>query len=105
MTATTPTAEAVREALHDVLDPEFPISVIDLGLIRGVEVEGGVVRIRLTFTSLGCPCSDLIRDDIRDRVMQLPGVEGVEIEEVFGLWSREDISAAGLKTLKVIGVS
>jgi metal-sulfur cluster biosynthetic enzyme len=60
-----PSPDRVREALGEVMDPEFPVSVVDLGLVRSVDVEDGVVRIGLTFTSLGCPCTELIKDLLR----------------------------------------
>jgi metal-sulfur cluster biosynthetic enzyme len=87
------------------MDPEFPISVVDLGLVRSVDVDAGEVRIGLTFTSLGCPCTEVIRDDVHERVQALGGVTAVEIEEVFHRWSRADISEGGLRTLRVHGVS
>ena len=97
-------AADVREALVDVLDPEYPISIVDLGLVRGVSVEGTTAHVKITYTSLGCPCTGLIQGDIRDRLLQLEGVETVEIEEVFEPWTRRDISTKGLKVLQESGV-
>ncbi|MDR5689983.1 MAG: metal-sulfur cluster assembly factor [Armatimonadota bacterium] len=99
-----PTAEQVRQVLRSVLDPEYPVSVVDLGLVRGVEVQGGVVRVRLTFTSLGCPCVELIQEDVRRAVLQLDGVEDVVVEQVFEPWSRQHISPEGLRRLREVGV-
>lgn len=99
-----PTPETVREALHDVLDPEYPVSVVDLGLIRDIEVdETGRVRVSITYTSLGCPCTDLIKEDVRARVLAVAGVEDVVVEDVFDRWSRSDISARGLRVLQSVG--
>ncbi len=99
------TESEVVSALRDVRDPEFPISVVDLGLIQGVEVsEGGVVSVKVCFTSLGCPCTDLIMEDIEARLRALDGVRDVTVEEGFGRWSRERISREGLRTLQVLGV-
>ncbi len=99
-----PTADQVREVLRGVLDPEYPVSLVDLGLVRGVEVAGGVVRVKLTFTSLGCPCVDLIQEDVRRAVQRLEGVEQVVVEQVFEPWSRADISPEGLRRLREVGV-
>lgn len=99
-----PTVEQVRAALKEVLDPEYPVSVVDLGLIRGVEVDGSTVRVRITYTSLGCPCTELIQDDIRRRLLQMEGVEAVEIEQVYEPWTRRDISPEGVIRLREIGV-
>ncbi len=102
--AAVPTVEEVRRALGEVLDPEYPISIVDMGLIRGVEVEGGRVRVRMTYTSMGCPCMDMIQDDVRERLLRLPGVERVELEVVWEPWSRKHISAEGWKGLRRVGV-
>lgn len=99
-----PTAKQVLDALRDVLDPEYPVSVVDLGLVRGVEVQDGVVWVRITFTSLGCPCVELIQEDIRRAVLTLEGVRQVVVEQVFEPWSRAHISPEGLRRLRDVGV-
>jgi metal-sulfur cluster biosynthetic enzyme len=96
--------EDVREALKEVLDPEYPVSLVDLGLIRGIEVEGSTARIKLTYTCMGCPATDMIQDDIRDRLLRMDGIGEVEIEEVWDSWSRKNISEKGLMQLRNVGV-
>ncbi len=99
-------AEArIRAALAEVLDPEYPVSLVDLGLVRGIEIDGSAVRVDIAYCSLGCPCIALIEDDIRERLLQLDGVEEVEVREVFDEWSRRYVSAKGLKLLRVSGVA
>lgn len=98
------TAEDVREALREVLDPEYPISVVDMGLIRGVAVDGATVRVRMTYTTMGCPCMEMIQDDVRARLLALAGVERVEIEVVWEPWSRRHISEEGWRGLQQVGV-
>ncbi len=100
----TRTNEEVRDALREVLDPEYPVSLVDLGLIRGIEVDGSTARIKLTYTCMGCPATDMIQDDIRDRLLQMDGIEEVEIEEVWDSWSRKNISKKGLIQLQKVGV-
>lgn len=97
-------AADVQAALVEVLDPEYPISIVDLGLVRGVSVDGTTAHVKITYTSLGCPCTELIQGDIRDRLLQVEGVETVEIEEVFEPWTRRDISLKGLKLLQESGI-
>lgn len=99
------TEALVRSALAEVLDPEYPVSVLDLGLVRGVELAGSSVRVDIAYCSLGCPCIALIEDDIRECLLQLEGIESVEIREVFDRWSRRDISRKGLKILRASGVA
>ncbi len=104
MAKTTAASEEVRDALREVLDPEYPISLVDLGLIRGIEVDGGRVRIKLTYTCMGCPAMDMIQDDVRERLLDMEGVEEVDIEVVWDTWSRKDITPLGKKQLKKVGV-
>jgi metal-sulfur cluster biosynthetic enzyme len=100
------TTEArVFSALTEVLDPEYPVSVVDLGLVRGVEVDGSKVRVDVAYCSLGCPCIELIEDDIRERLLRLEDVDDVEVREVFDRWTRRDISARGLQVLRTSGVA
>ena len=98
------TKEEVRDALGEVLDPEYPISLVDLGLIRGIEVSGSRVHIKLTYTCMGCPAMDMIQDDVRERILEMEGINEVEIEVVWPTWSKNDITPLGRKQLKDVGV-
>ena len=97
-------AEEARDALREVFDPEYPVSLVDLGLIRGVEVEGAKAKIKLTYTCLGCPAMDMIQDDVSDRLLEMDGIDEVDIEVVWETWSRKDITLLGRKQLKDVGV-
>lgn len=101
-------AERCHRALYDVSDPEFPISVVDLGLIYGVETgdEGASVTVRLSFTATACPCMDFIKWDIRERLLEEPGVERVEIEVTWDPpWTTSRITERGRRILQRAGVS
>jgi metal-sulfur cluster biosynthetic enzyme len=104
----SPPADPVAAAwacLHEVLDPEIPISLVDLGLIYGVTVNGSTVRVRLTYTATGCPCMSFIREDIRERLLREHWIDGVELDEVWDPpWTRERISERGRTLLKTMGV-
>lgn len=99
-------AEAgVWDLLREVLDPELPISLVDLGLIYGVQVDGTSVTVDLTFTATACPCMEFIREDIRDRILREPWMDAVEIREVWDPpWTRDLISDRGRKQLRDLGV-
>ena len=99
-----PTEAEVREALRDVEDPEFPISVVDLGLVRGIEVQDAAVRVKMTFTSVACPCTHMIAEDVRERIRAFDDVRDVEVEEVFEAWSRDDVSPEGRMILATLAV-
>jgi metal-sulfur cluster biosynthetic enzyme len=105
-TAPADPVAAAWEALGEVLDPEIPISLVELGLVSGVEHEGGVVRVDITFTATACPCMEFIREDITDRLEQEPWIREVRIEEVWSPpWTTERISPEGRRKLRTLGVS
>jgi metal-sulfur cluster biosynthetic enzyme len=95
----------VRAALAEVLDPELPVSIVDLGLVRSIAVHGATVRVGITFTSIACPCTDVLREDVEARLRRLDGVAHVEVEEVFETWSREDMTEDGRLALLALGVT
>ena len=99
------TSEEVLAALAEVEDPELPVGIVDLGLVRSVAVDGDAVRVGITFTSIACPCTDLLSEDIQARLGRLDGVGSVEVEELFEPWSREDVSEEGRIALLALGVS
>ena len=100
------TCPALWDALRDVMDPELPISVVDMGLIVDLTQHDGIVEIKLTFTAMGCPAMDFIMDDIRARLMQEPGVEEVQIEIVWDpVWTKARLSEEGIEIMRTWGVS
>jgi metal-sulfur cluster biosynthetic enzyme len=102
MSASVADLEAALRAVHD---PEYPISVLDMGLIRGLDLDGATARVRLTYTSMGCPCKEMIADDVRDALLAVPGVDAVAVEEVFEPWSHRDLSRRARTTLTELGVT
>ena len=105
-TAPTDPLAAAWEALGEVLDPEIPISLVELGLIYGLDYEDGVVRVEITFTATACPCMEFIREDITDRLEQESWIREVRIEEVWSPpWTTDRISPEGRRKLRTLGVS
>jgi metal-sulfur cluster biosynthetic enzyme len=97
---------ALWAALHEVEDPEFPMSIVDLGLIVDLKRVGPVVALKITFTAMGCPCIDMILDDVRRRLGQEPGVEQVEIEVVWSpAWSKARLTEPGREIMQWGGVA
>ena len=93
-------------ALAEIQDPEMPVSLVDLGLIYGIEVEGSSVSVDLTFTAMGCPASELILEDVRDRLLAEPGVEEVLVRIVWDPpWTAARLTPAGRDALEAWGLS
>lgn len=94
------------QALADVEDPEWPVSVVDMGLIYGLRFVDGRVMIELTFTAMGCPCMEFIIGDIRLRLLQEPQVTEVTMEIVWDPpWTRRRLTPKGIEKLKAWGIS
>ncbi|MGH7480607.1 MAG: metal-sulfur cluster assembly factor [Longimicrobiales bacterium] len=96
----------VWDALREVMDPELPVSVVDLGLIVDVRRRGARVDIELTYTATGCPCMAFIRHDIEERVRAVSDVEEVRIHEVWSpAWTRARMTPRARAALKAAGVA
>jgi ring-1,2-phenylacetyl-CoA epoxidase subunit PaaD len=95
--------EEVWAALEEIADPEIPVvSLVDLGVIRDVAVEGRRVRVELTPTFLGCPALDAMQRALGERVAAL-GAEP-EIRVVLDdSWSTDRITPAGREKLRAAG--
>jgi ring-1,2-phenylacetyl-CoA epoxidase subunit PaaD len=97
------TAERVWEALAEVPDPEIPvISLVDLGVVRDVEVEDGRVRVEFTPTFLGCPAVDVMRDRMEEAVRKLGGEPQIDVV-LDDSWSTDRITPAGREKLRESG--
>jgi metal-sulfur cluster biosynthetic enzyme len=78
------TAEQVRAALRLVIDPEIGINIVDLGLVYGVEVADGNVRIDLTMTTAACPLGEHLTSSAEATVwQQVPGIRSVDVQLVW----------------------
>jgi metal-sulfur cluster biosynthetic enzyme len=78
-----PSTEEVEEALTNVIDPELGLDFVELGLIYGVEVDGGRVHVTFTLTSPGCPIGPQVSEQIEEFVSELEDVESVESSMTF----------------------
>jgi ring-1,2-phenylacetyl-CoA epoxidase subunit PaaD len=101
------TPAAIWAALEDVKDPEIPpVSVVDMGMVKQVQVDGGQVLVEMMPTFVGCPALDIIRKSVTTRLLQVEGVEGVEVKFVFDPpWTSERITEQGRERLKSFGIA
>lgn len=97
------TAADVREALHQVIDPELGIDVIDLGLVYGIEIdELGRAIITMTLTTPACPLTDLIEDECASTLAGL--VEEFRIDWIWQpRWTMDKITPEGRDQLAALG--
>jgi ring-1,2-phenylacetyl-CoA epoxidase subunit PaaD len=99
-------AKEIWQALIGVMDPEIPVvSVVDMGIVRDVEVNPDGVVVTMTPTFAGCPALDVMRRDIEAAVRRL-GVEQVTVHTTLNPpWSTEWISEAGREKLRQFGLA
>jgi ring-1,2-phenylacetyl-CoA epoxidase subunit PaaD len=97
------TADEVWAALEEIPDPEIPvISLVDLGVIRAVRVEGAQVRIEFTPTFLGCPALEAMTRALEEAVTALGAEPEVAVIQDDS-WSTDRISNAGREKLREAG--
>jgi metal-sulfur cluster biosynthetic enzyme len=98
--------DSLWAALAEVQDPEMPVNLVDLGVIYGLKEQDGVVDVDLTFTAMGCPASDFILDDVRERLLQEAGVSEVRINVVWDPpWTVSLMTQAGRDALEAWGLA
>jgi ring-1,2-phenylacetyl-CoA epoxidase subunit PaaD len=97
------TAEQVWAALDEIPDPEIPVvSLVDLGVIRSVDVQAGHVHVELTPTFLGCPALEAMKRALEETVSALGAAPEVEVIQDDS-WSTDRITPAGREKLRAAG--
>jgi metal-sulfur cluster biosynthetic enzyme len=98
--------EKLWAALAEVQDPEMPINLVDLGVIYGVSEHDGMVEVDLTFTAMGCPASDFILEDVRERLLREKGVREVRVNVVWNPpWTVARMTQEGRDALEAWGLA
>lgn len=99
-------ATKIRQALGEVMDPELPISILDMGLIYDVRTHAQVVEVDLTFTAIACPAMTMIIDDVREKLESLPGVTSAQINVVWNPpWTKTRLTPQGREVLHSLGIA
>ena len=90
----------VRDALREVMDPELGISLVDLGLIYGIEVAGEKVSVKMTFTTPACPMVHFLVSSVENAVKKIGGVNEVDVQLVWDPpWTPDRMSDTGKEKL------
>jgi ring-1,2-phenylacetyl-CoA epoxidase subunit PaaD len=97
------TEAAVWDALAEIPDPEIPvISLVELGVVKDVAIDGDRVRIEFTPTFMGCPALDTMRTQMEEAVTALGGAPQVDVL-LDDSWSTDKITPAGREKLREAG--
>ncbi len=98
-------AEQVRNSLKECMDPEVPLSIIDMGLIYGIDIsENNDVKIKMTMTTKGCPLHDTMVEDVTRYTKKVPGVNNVQVDIVWDPpWTKDKMSDEAKAMMQKMG--
>ena len=101
----TVNVENVRDSLKNCMDPEVPLSIIDMGLIYGIDItENNDVNIKMTMTTKGCPLHETMVDDVKRYAKKVSGVNNVDVEIVWDPpWTMDKMSDEAKAKMKKMG--
>ena len=101
----TVNVEDVRTSLKQCMDPEVPLSIVDMGLIYGIDVnENNDVNIKMTMTTQGCPLHETMVDDVKRYAKKISGVNIVNVEIVWDPpWTMDKMSDEAKAMMKKMG--
>ena len=105
-TVTLPSKEDIVEALEAVHDPHVPVSLRRMGMLRDIEIDAdGDVKVQVCIPCMGCPGVGMLRENVREAVLSVPGVKNVAVEEGWHLpWSRDMIDPDDQEQLRASGI-
>ena len=97
--------EHVRDSLKKCMDPEVPLSIVDMGLIYGIDVtKNNDVNIKMTMTTKGCPLHETMVDDVKRYAKKVSGVNNVDVEIVWDPpWTMDKMSDEAKAMMKTMG--
>lgn len=104
------TQEEVLTALKECYDPEIPVNIVDMGLIYEIRVKPSdvpnsgseQVEVEMTLTAPGCPSSAYISDQVKQRLLRMPGVDSATVNIVwYPQWTPERLSAEARQQLGI----
>ena len=101
----TVNVEHVRDSLKKCMDPEVPLSIVDMGLIYGIDItENNDVNIKMTMTTKGCPLHETMVDDVKRYAKKVSGVNNVDVEIVWDPpWTMDKMSDTAKAMMKTMG--
>jgi metal-sulfur cluster biosynthetic enzyme len=102
---TPPKEEKIREVLKECYDPEIPVNIVDLGLIREIRIQDdGDVFVNMTLTAVGCPVTDWMQMTVQEKVQSVDGVNHARVEIGFDPpWDPTQLTDEGRDMLQAMG--
>ena len=99
------TIDQVRSSLKQCMDPEVPLSIVDMGLVYGIDIsDNNDVNIKMTMTTKGCPLHDTMVDDVKRYTKKVPGVNNVQVDIVWDPpWTKDKMSDEAKAMMQKMG--
>ena len=97
--------EQIIDAIRTIRDPELPINIHDLGLIREISIQDGIVTIKMTLTTPNCPVADLMPSQVFEKVAMIEGVTSANVSLVWEpQWTVADLTKRGKAELELLDI-
>tara|TARA_B100001057_G_scaffold254427_1_gene254675 strand:- start:6726 stop:7022 length:297 start_codon:yes stop_codon:yes gene_type:complete len=94
--------EKIINEIRKIYDPELPVNIYELGLIYDIQVNEKKIKIKMTLTTPNCPVAESLPKEVKEGVMQVEGVEDVDLELVWDPpWSKDMMSDAAKLELNI----
>jgi len=95
------------ELLQEVKDPEIPvISMVEMGMIHRVQAEGGIVKVEVLPTFVGCPALEIMKKNITEKLAEAEGIEEVKVDFIYDpAWTSDRIALEARDKLRSFGIA
>ena len=96
--------EKIVEELKRIYDPEIPVNIYDLGLFYDIFIENlNTAKVKMTLTSPNCPVAESLPQEVKDAIMQVEGIEKVDLDVVWDPpWDKDMMSEAAKLELNLV---
>ena len=87
--------EKIIEEIRKIYDPEVPVNIYELGLIYDIKIEKDLAKVKMTLTTPNCPVAESLPQEVKDSIMQVEGIEKVDLDLVWDPpWNKDMMSEA-----------
>tara|TARA_B100001094_G_C18094833_1_gene752458 strand:- start:723 stop:1022 length:300 start_codon:yes stop_codon:yes gene_type:complete len=87
--------EKIIEEIKKIYDPEVPVNIYELGLIYDIKIEKDLAKVKMTLTTPNCPVAESLPQEVKDSIMQVEGIEKVDLDLVWDPpWNKDMMSEA-----------
>ena len=96
--------EKIVEEIKKIYDPEIPVNIYDLGLFYDIFIENlNTAKVKMTLTSPNCPVAESLPQEVKDAIMQVEGIEKVDLDLVWDPpWDKDMMSEAAKLELNLV---